>query len=103
MGGGSLMTPILVIVFGFQPTYAVGTDILHGAIFKTFGADPAPPARHRARAARAAGCSSAPGRCRCSASPSATWLTHHYGDGVQTIESYAIGAALVARRDRASC
>src|SRR5258707_1457959 len=38
MGGGSLMTPILVIVFGFKPTYAVGTDILHGAIFKTFGA-----------------------------------------------------------------
>src|SRR5947207_453494 len=37
MGGGSLMTPILVIVFGFKPTYAVGTDILHGAIFKTFG------------------------------------------------------------------
>ena len=33
MGGGSLMTPILVIVFGFQPTYAVGTDIVHGAIF----------------------------------------------------------------------
>jgi uncharacterized protein len=38
MGGGSLMTPILVIVFGFKPTYAVGTDILHGAIFKSFGA-----------------------------------------------------------------
>ena len=42
MGGGSLMTPILVIVFGFKPTYAVGTDIVHGAIFKSFGA-----ARHR--------------------------------------------------------
>ena len=38
MGGGSLMTPILVFVFGFKPTYAVGTDIFHGAIFKTFGA-----------------------------------------------------------------
>ena len=38
MGGGSLMTPILVIVFGFKPTYAVGTDIFHGAIFKSFGA-----------------------------------------------------------------
>jgi uncharacterized protein len=38
MGGGSLLTPILVIVFGFKPTYAVGTDILHGAIFKSFGA-----------------------------------------------------------------
>ena len=32
------MTPILVIVFGFKPTLAVGTDILHGAIFKTVGA-----------------------------------------------------------------
>src|SRR6185437_11580821 len=42
MGGGSLMTPVLVIVFGFKPTYAVGTDILHGAIFKSFGA-----VRHR--------------------------------------------------------
>jgi uncharacterized protein len=38
MGGGSLLTPILVIVFGFKPTYAVGTDILHGAVFKSFGA-----------------------------------------------------------------
>ena len=38
MGGGSLMTPILVIVFGFKPTLAVGTDIVHGAIFKTVGA-----------------------------------------------------------------
>ncbi len=38
VGGGSLMTPILIILFGFKPTYAVGTDIFHGAIFKTFGA-----------------------------------------------------------------
>jgi uncharacterized protein len=42
MGGGSLMTPLLILVFGFKPTLAVGTDILHGAIFKSFGA-----ARHR--------------------------------------------------------
>ena len=38
VGGGSLMTPILIIFFGFSPTYAVGTDIFHGAVFKTFGA-----------------------------------------------------------------
>src|SRR5919201_3961113 len=38
MGGGSLMTPILILVFGFKPTLAVGTDILHGAVFKSFGA-----------------------------------------------------------------
>jgi len=38
VGGGSLMTPILIILFGFKPTTAVGTDIFHGAIFKSFGA-----------------------------------------------------------------
>jgi hypothetical protein len=37
MGGGSLMTPILVLVFDFNVVLAVGTDILHGAIFKTIG------------------------------------------------------------------
>ena len=36
MGGGSLLTPMLILFFGFQPTLAVGTDILHGAVFKTF-------------------------------------------------------------------
>ena len=38
MGGGSLMTPILVILFGVNPAVAVGSDIAHGAIFKTVGA-----------------------------------------------------------------
>ena len=42
MGGGSLMTPILILLFGFNPKTAVGTDILHGAVFKSFGA-----VRHR--------------------------------------------------------
>jgi uncharacterized membrane protein YfcA len=38
MGGGSLMTPILILLFNFNPSVAIGTDILHGAIFKSFGA-----------------------------------------------------------------
>ncbi|MGD0998516.1 MAG: sulfite exporter TauE/SafE family protein [Thermoleophilia bacterium] len=38
MGGGALMTPILVFFFGFKPTLAVGTDVTYGAITKTFGA-----------------------------------------------------------------
>ena len=38
MGGGSLMTPILVFLFGISPTTAIGTDIAHGAVFKTVGA-----------------------------------------------------------------
>jgi uncharacterized membrane protein YfcA len=38
MGGGSLMTPMLILIFGFDPKTAVGTDIVHGAVFKSFGA-----------------------------------------------------------------
>jgi uncharacterized membrane protein YfcA len=37
MGGGSLMTPILIIGFGFKPVTAVGTDLAYGAITKTVG------------------------------------------------------------------
>jgi uncharacterized membrane protein YfcA len=32
------MTPMLILLFGFDPKTAVGTDILHGAVFKSFGA-----------------------------------------------------------------
>lgn len=37
VGGGSLMTPILVLLFGFKPTVAVGTDLLYAAITKSGG------------------------------------------------------------------
>src|SRR6187551_1963420 len=37
MGGASLMTPLLVLIFGIQPVTAIGTDIFYGAVTKTFG------------------------------------------------------------------
>lgn len=37
VGGGSLMTPILVLLFGVAPTTAVGTDLLYAAITKSNG------------------------------------------------------------------
>jgi hypothetical protein len=37
VGGGSLMTPLLVFLFGFAPTTAVGTDLLFAAITKGGG------------------------------------------------------------------
>lgn len=37
VGGGSLMTPILMLVFGVPPTTAVGTDLLYAAVTKTNG------------------------------------------------------------------
>jgi uncharacterized membrane protein YfcA len=37
IGGGSLMTPLLLLVIGTQPVVAVGTDIAYGALTKTVG------------------------------------------------------------------
>jgi len=37
IGGGSLMTPLLLIVIGTQPVVAIGTDIAYGALTKTVG------------------------------------------------------------------
>ncbi len=37
VGGGSLMTPVLVLLFGIHPATAVGTDLLYAAVTKTGG------------------------------------------------------------------
>jgi len=37
VGGGSLMTPLLILLFGVHPATAVGTDLLYAAVTKTGG------------------------------------------------------------------
>jgi uncharacterized membrane protein YfcA len=37
VGGGSLMTPLLILLFGIHPSTAVGTDLLYAAATKTVG------------------------------------------------------------------
>src|SRR3954471_1696161 len=37
MGGGALMTPILVLVFGVPPVAAVSSDLAASAVMKPFG------------------------------------------------------------------
>jgi uncharacterized membrane protein YfcA len=37
MGGGSLMTPLLILFAGIQPVIAIGTDLAYGAVTKTVG------------------------------------------------------------------
>jgi uncharacterized membrane protein YfcA len=37
MGGGSLMTPLLILVFGIKPVVAIGTDLAYAAVTKTVG------------------------------------------------------------------
>ena len=94
MGGGSLMTPILIIFFGFKPTYAVGTDILHGAIFKTFGA-----IRHRklgtVHARLALWMFAGSGPMSLVGIGVAALLAHYYGDSAQSVEGGVIGGALL--------
>ena len=94
MGGGSLLTPILVFFFNFDVTLAVGTDILHGAVFKTIGAW-----RHRvlghvhARLTFWLALGSVP------ASLAGVYvvelLKDRYGSGVNDVAGRILGAALV--------
>jgi uncharacterized membrane protein YfcA len=37
VGGGSLMTPLLILLFGIHPATAVGTDLIYAAATKTGG------------------------------------------------------------------
>jgi uncharacterized protein len=94
MGGGSLMTPILVFLFGVPPTTAIGTDIAHGAAFKSVSA-----VQHRRMGnvrARLAGwmlIGSAP------MSVLGVWvgvqLTERYGDDIESAMGKVLGAALL--------
>jgi uncharacterized protein len=94
MGGGALLTPILILFFGFKPTLAVGTDVLHGAVFKTFGA-----VRHRklgtvhARLTFWMLLGSAP--LSLVGVQLAEWMEGKYGDDAQSTFAKVIGAALV--------
>jgi uncharacterized protein len=73
----------------------VGTDILHGAIFKSFGA-----VRHRKLGTvhlhLAGWMFLGSGPMSLIGVVAATALAKRYGDSVQTVQSYAIGVALVA-------
>jgi uncharacterized membrane protein YfcA len=86
---------MLVFLFGFKPTVAIGTDILHGAIFKSFGA-----IRHRqlgtvhARLTLWMLLGSAP--LSLVGVALSTWLKHRYGDGFEDTAGIILGIALIA-------
>jgi uncharacterized membrane protein YfcA len=95
MGGGSLMTPMLILVFGFKPSIAIGTDIVHGAIFKSFGAVQHRRMRHvQARLAAWMLLGSAPFSLIGVAV--SWWLKKEYGEGYEDTAKAILGLALVA-------
>jgi len=94
MGGGSLMTPMLIFLFNFNPAVAVGTDILHGAVFKSFGA-----VRHRRLGTVKArlGCWMLLGSAPMSLVGvwTTTFLTGRYGEGVDSVQGKVLAVTLI--------
>jgi uncharacterized membrane protein YfcA len=94
MGGGALMTPILIFFFGFQPTMAIGTDVTYAAVTKIFGSwkhwrqgsVDAPLALWLALGSVPAALAGV---------AAVTYVKAHYGDLVNTILYRAIGSALM--------
>jgi len=94
MGGGALMTPVLILLFGFAPTMAIGTDVTYAAVTKVFGSwkhwrqgsVDAPLALWLALG-------SVPSALAGVAA--VTWLKHHHAEAINGFLYRAIGSALM--------
>ncbi len=94
VGGGSLMTPLLVLMFGIHPSVAVGTDLLYAAITKAGGT--------LAHSLKGSVDWSITRRLAAGSIPSSVltlWLVHRYApggiEGATSVISVALGVALV--------
>jgi uncharacterized protein len=94
MGGGALMTPILIFFFGFQPTMAIGTDVTYAAVTKIFGSW-----KHWRQGsvdvplALWLALGSVPASLAGVAA--VTYVKNHYGDLINHVLYRAIGSALI--------
>jgi uncharacterized protein len=90
IGGGSLMTPLLILFAGVQPVVAIGTDLAYGAVTKTVGGW-----RHLRKGTVDLGVSkwlavgSVPG------SLVGVWAADRYAEGSQDSLLYIIGGVLL--------
>jgi uncharacterized protein len=93
VGGGSLMTPILIFGFGIKPILAVGTDLLFAAFTKLGGTVNLALARRIDwKIVGALSLGSIP------AALLTIWVMHYFGaaqDGVQKVITSTLGAALL--------
>ena len=94
VGGGSLMTPLLVLLFGFHPATAVGTDLLYASATKTVGT--LVHGRHGTvdwRVVRRLATGSVPAALVTLA---ALWLFNWQGEAMGKVITGALGVALIA-------
>jgi uncharacterized membrane protein YfcA len=94
IGGGSIMTPLLILVLGTKPVVAIGTDLAYAAVTKTVGGW-----RHLRQGTVDLGLSawmaagSVPGALGGAAV--LHWLHNNYGDGFDEFVIWAVAAALL--------
>jgi uncharacterized membrane protein YfcA len=94
IGGGSIMTPLLILVLGTKPVVAIGTDLAYAAITKTVGGW-----RHLRKGTVSLGVS---GWLALGSVPGALggvvvlhWLHGVFGDGFDNFVLWAVAAALL--------
>lgn len=93
VGGGSLMTPLLVLLFNFHPATAVGTDLLYASATKSVGT--LVHGRHGSvdwRVVRRLASGSVPAAIVCLA---ALWAFDWKGDTISGIITGFLGGALI--------
>ena len=93
VGGGSLMTPLLVLLFGFHPATAVGTDLLYASATKTVGT--VVHGRHGTvdwQVVRRLATGSAPAAILTLA---ALWTFNWRGEAMSAFISFILGIALI--------
>jgi uncharacterized membrane protein YfcA len=94
IGGGSIMTPLLILVLGTKPVVAIGTDLAYAAITKTVGGW-----RHLRKGTVSLGIS---GWLAAGSVPGAIggvgllhWLHNVYGTGFDEFVLWAVAGALM--------
>ena len=94
IGGGSIMTPLLILVLGTKPVVAIGTDLAYAAVTKTVGGW-----RHLRKGTVCLGIS---GWLALGSVPGALggvvvlrWLHETWGDGFDNFVLWAVAAALM--------
>ena len=94
IGGGSIMTPLLILVLGTKPVVAIGTDLAYAAITKTVGGW-----RHLRKGTVSLGIS---GWLAVGSVPGAIggvvvleWIHGRYGESFDDIVLWAVAGALI--------
>jgi uncharacterized protein len=94
MGGGSLLAPILILIFGVPPIWAVGTDVAYSTITKALGSVVHIRQRHtNFKIALWLACGSVPATLLSVAL--VQYIRKHYGSIVNGVILHAIGFTLI--------